>query len=85
MSQMSPLAALLLRLMRLGCMVSAGFTGLVIAIEIWKRWNFGGLAAMNRPDYAFLAVLVLMLGGFLWLARSIGRELARGRPLNPDG
>jgi hypothetical protein len=76
MSHMSPLAALLLRAMRAGCLASAGFVVLVLGIEAWKRWNFGGFAAMNRPDYAFLGVLVLMLAGFLWLARAIARELA---------
>ena len=72
---MSPLAALILRVMRAGSIAAAGFMVLVIAIELWKRWNFGGFGSMGRHDMAFMAVLVVMLAGFVWLARAIGREL----------
>lgn len=74
---MSPLAALILRVMRGAALASAGFMVLVIGIELWKRWRFGGFEVMSRQDVTFMAVLVLMLLGSLWLARAIGRELAR--------
>ena len=74
---MSPLAALLLRVMRAGSLAAAGFMVLVIGIELWKRWRFGGFASMTTPDLSFMAILVLMLVGFLWLARSISGELRR--------
>jgi hypothetical protein len=32
---------------------------------------------MSTPDISFLAILVIMLVGFLWLARSIGKELRK--------
>ncbi len=77
MTEMSPLAGLILRAMRAGAIAAAGFVVLVIAIEIWKRWNFGGFSAMSRGDYTFFGVLAVMLVGTLWLARSITRELRK--------
>ena len=74
---MSPFGRLLLRVMRGGALASAIFIVLVILIEIWKRWQFGGFGTMQRPDFAFLGILAVMLVCCLWLARSISRELAR--------
>ena len=61
--------------MRLVSRAAAFFVALVIGIEIWKRWRFGGFADMSRPDISFIVILVLLLVGFLWLARSISREI----------
>lgn len=77
---MSPLGYLILRAMRAGSLGSAGFVALVLGIEIWKRWRFGGLETMGRQDLSFLAVLVILIVGFLWLARSIAKEIARSKP-----
>jgi hypothetical protein len=77
---MSPLGALILRAMRAGSIAAAGFVVLVILIELWKRWQFGGFGDMGMPDVAFMCILVAMLAGFVWLARSITREIARNRP-----
>lgn len=74
---MSPLMAFVLRVMRGGAVGAAGFVVLVIAIEIWKRWRFGGFGTMVPGDYVFFAVLFAMLAGALWLARSITRELRK--------
>ena len=74
---MSPLGKIILMVMRSGSLASAGFMVLVIGIELWKRWRFGGFETMARQDMAFMGVLVVMLVGFLWLARSIKRELVK--------
>ena len=74
---MSPLAQLLLRVMRGASYCAAGFMVLAIGIELWKRWRFGGFGEMSTPDISFMAILVIMLLGFLWLARSIGKELRK--------
>ena len=74
---MSPLGKLILTVMRSGSIAAAGFVVLVIGIELWKRWNFGGFGAMKTPDIAFMAVLAVMLIGFLALARSITKELKK--------
>ena len=75
--EMSPLGKLLLLVMRSGSIAAAGFVVLVIGIELWKRWNFGGFASMRTPDIAFLGVLLVMLLGFVALARSISKELRK--------
>jgi hypothetical protein len=48
------------------------FAIVVIAIEIWKHG--GDVTALNP---GFLVLLAVILAGALWLARAIGRELAR--------
>lgn len=75
MADMSPLAQLILRAMRLGAIASAIFVGLVICFELWKLWRFEGQAG----NYVFLGVLMALLAGALWLARSITRELGADR------
>ncbi len=80
MADMSPLGRLILVVMRAGSRCAAGFVVLVIGIEAWKRWRFGGFEAMQPPDIAFMVVLVLMLVGFLALARSITREMKKNEP-----
>ena len=74
---MSPLGKLILTVMRAASLLAAGFVLLVIGIEVAKRWLGGGLENMRTPDIAFMGVLMAMLVGFLWLARSITRELRK--------
>jgi hypothetical protein len=74
---MSLLGKLILTFMRAASLLAAGFVLLVIGIEVAKRWLGGGLDSMRTPDIAFMGVLVAMLVGFLWLARSITRELRK--------
>ena len=80
MAEMSPLGRLILIVMRAGARCAAGFVVLVIAIEAWKRWRFGGFEVMKTPDIAFMGILLLMLVGFLALARSITREMKKNEP-----
>jgi apolipoprotein N-acyltransferase len=69
---MSPLAILAMKVLRWGVLGVAGFLCLVLVLEGWKHgWD---LAALNR---GFMAVVGLLALGALWLARSIGRELAK--------
>lgn len=69
---MSPLAIVIMKLVRWGVQGVAGFLVLVLLIEGWKHgWD---LAALNK---GFMAVVALLVVGALWLARSIGRELAK--------
>lgn len=80
MSEMSPLARLILRAMRASAVGAAGFVVLVIGIEAAKRWAAGGLGAVSRGDIGFFAVLAALLFGALYLARSITRELRNSGP-----
>lgn len=69
---MSPLAIVIMKLLRWGVLAIAGFLVVVLVIEAWKHgWD---LAALNP---AFVGVVALLAAGALWLARSIGRELAK--------
>ena len=69
---MSPLATVLMKVLRWGLLGIAGFLALVLGLEAWKHgWD---LAAVNR---GFAAVVGLLCLGCLWLARAIGRELAK--------
>jgi FtsH-binding integral membrane protein len=76
---MSPLGAILMRVMRAGCLAAAGFVALVIAYEVWLKASQGQLGLLTRQDISFWILLLLMLVGFLWLARSMTRELAKPR------
>lgn len=69
---MSPLAIVIMKLLRWGVLGIAMFLGLVLVIEAWKHG--GELASLN---WGFMGVVVLLAAGALWLARSIGRELAK--------
>jgi cytochrome bd-type quinol oxidase subunit 1 len=76
---MSPLGAILMRVMRAGCLAGAVFVAAVIAYEVWIKASTGQLSNLSRQDISFWVILALMLAGFLWLARSMGRELAKPR------
>jgi hypothetical protein len=69
---MSPVGYIVLKVLRGGALASAVFAIVVIAIEIWKHG--GDVTALNP---GFLVLLAVILAGALWLARAIGRELAR--------
>lgn len=69
---MSPLAIVIMKLLRWGVLGIAMFLGLVLVIEAWKHG--GELARLN---WGFMGVVVLLAAGALWLARSIGRELGK--------
>ncbi len=78
---MSPLQQILMRAIRAGCVFAAGFLLAVIVLEIWTRWlGEGG----TRQDATFMVVLVLLLAGAVWLARSISRELRKAEGSSPD-
>ncbi|PZF76289.1 hypothetical protein DK847_13940 [Aestuariivirga litoralis] len=69
---MSPLAIVLMKLLRWGALAIAGFLALVLVLEAWKHgWELGALSK------GFTAVVALLAAGALWLARAIGRELAK--------
>lgn len=69
---MSPLAYVVMKVLRGGVLAAAAFLGLVLVIEAWKHgWDVTALSP------GFTVVVGLMIVGALWLARSIGRELAK--------
>lgn len=69
---MSPVGYIVLKILRAGALASAVFALLVVAIELWKQ---GGDVTALPPG--LLILLAVIFAGALWLARAIGRELAR--------
>ena len=80
MADMPPLGSLILRVMRAGSILAAGFVVLVMVMEFAKRALSDGIGGMSRPDFVFMGVLIAMLIGFLWLARAITREMKKHGP-----
>ncbi len=76
---MSPLGWILLKAMRAGCLAGAVFVAVVIAYQVWLKASTGQLSNLTRQDISFWVILAIMLAGFLWLARSMSRELAKPR------
>jgi hypothetical protein len=70
-----PLRILLLKVLRIGAFGVAAAAAMVIGIELWK--HSGDMTALHP---GFLIMVVLLLAAGLWLARSIGRELAQNGP-----
>ncbi len=69
---MSPIAYVVMKVLRGAVLAAAVFLGLVLVLEAWKHgWD---VSALNP---GFTAVVGLLIVGALWLARSIGRELAK--------
>jgi peptidoglycan/LPS O-acetylase OafA/YrhL len=69
MSEMSPLGAMLLRILKGVTLGAAALLALFLMISIWQGFQIG------RQDYGFDALLAILLIGALWLHRSMGREL----------
>ncbi len=69
---MSPLAIVIMKLVRWGVLGMALFLGLVLVLEVWKHgWDLRAL------DPRFAGVVAALIVGALWLARAIGLELAK--------
>ena len=73
MSNISPLQRLLLKSMRWLCL---GTAVLLFGFLILLLWQKAG-TSLATPDYGFLAIVMLMLLGAVWLFRAIGRELEK--------
>lgn len=69
---MSPLARLILTVMRSTAFACGAFIAAVIGLQVYEHLNG---VAWSRQDISFMVVLALILAGSLWLARAVGREL----------
>lgn len=75
MSQMSPLLLLILKIIRIGMLGTAGLMLLFSGLALWQKQRTVGLEALTRQDYTFIGVLLLLCLAALWMARSISREI----------
>ncbi len=72
---MSPLAKVLVSILRWGSMGSAGLLTLFAGIFIWQKWTPAG-PVLTRQDWGFLGVLAALLLLAIYLVRSIAKEIA---------
>jgi hypothetical protein len=75
MSQMSPLAMLLVSILRWGSMGSAGLLVLFVSIFLWQKWTPAG-PVLTQQDWGFLGVLAALLLLAVYLIRAIAKEVA---------
>jgi membrane protein DedA with SNARE-associated domain len=77
MSHMSPLARILMRVLRSGSWGAALLLVAFAGIVLWQRWTPEGGLDLSRQDYAFLGVLAALLALAVYLVRAIRKELDR--------
>ncbi len=78
--QMSPLARILIRVLRTGSYAAAVLLVVFGGILLWQRYTPDGGFNMSRQDWSFLGILALLALLAIYLVRAIGRELN-----NPGG
>lgn len=72
---MSPLASLLMRVLRSGAWAAAFALLAFLGIMLWQRVTPEGGLALNRQDYGFVAVVLALVALAIYLIRAIGREI----------
>lgn len=77
MGDMSPLGKLILTVMLWGVRFAAGAIAVILAIVVWQKFLSEEAGEASRQDYTFLGILVLLLIGAVWFARSVGKELGK--------
>ena len=70
MSEMSPLARMLVSILRWGCWVTAGFMVLFSGVFLYQKHM-----ALEGADWRFLGLMVVMGAFAIYLALSMTREL----------
>jgi hypothetical protein len=71
MTEMSPLARLILKAMRIACLAAAVLLLAFLGLALWQKG-----AVLSQQDMTFIGILAVMAVGAVWLARAIGREIS---------
>lgn len=74
MSEMSPLARILMGILHKGSWVAGALLLAFAAILLWQRWTPAGFS-FQKGDFAFLGVLAFLFLLAAYLVRGIRREL----------
>jgi hypothetical protein len=75
--KMSPLAHVLMGVLRKGAWIAAGMIMLFAGILVYQRMTPEGSVKFQDGDIGFLAVLAVMLALAVYLVRGIGKEMER--------
>ncbi len=75
MSEMSPLAKLLMGILRNGSLAALVLLVVFAGILVWQRTSPDGTLLLTRQDYGFLAVVGLLVLLAVYLVRAIGKEI----------
>lgn len=75
MSEMSPLAKLLMGILRSGSWVALVLLLLFVGIMLWQRVTPEGSLLLTRQDYGFLGVVGFLILMAAYLVRAIGKEI----------
>ena len=75
MSEMSPLAKLLLHILRNGSIGAAALLVLFAGISVYQKITPDGHLLMTRQDWSFIGVLAALLVLALYLVRAIAKEI----------
>jgi hypothetical protein len=74
MSEMSPLARILMGILHKGSWAAGALLLAFAAILLWQRWTPAGFS-FQKGDFAFLGVLAFLFLLATYLVRGIRREL----------
>ncbi len=74
MSEMSPLARILMGILHKGSWAAGALLLAFAAILLWQRWTPAGFS-FQKGDFAFLGVLAFLFLLAAYLVRGIRREL----------
>ena len=77
MSEMAPLAKLLMLILRNGSIGAAALLILFAGISVYQNITPDGQLVMTREDWSFLGVLAALLLLALYLVRAIRKEIER--------
>lgn len=75
MAEMSPIAGMVLKILKNGAAAAAVLLVLFSAIALWQRLTPDGSLKLQEQDYGFFGVVSILLLLALWLIRAIGREI----------
>ncbi len=76
MAEMSPLAILLMSILRKGTIATLGLLVLFASIFLWQKHTPKGFL-LNQQDWGFLGVMVAMALIALYLTNAIAKEIKR--------
>ncbi|MCA0432479.1 MAG: hypothetical protein LCH46_04365 [Proteobacteria bacterium] len=77
MAEMSPLARLLLKILRSGALAAGLLLLCFAALLVWQRSHPENGISLSRQDWGFLAVLFVLVLLAAYLVRAIGKEINR--------